>query len=388
MNYHMSHVHDVLIVGGGPSGLNTARLLAREGLDVLLLEQKTHIGENVICTGIIGNDAFEEFKIPTSSVIQEIQNVKIVSPFETSLVYRHPQPFAYMVDRGLFDRNLADLFENNGGQIACRNQVVDIHVHEKFAEVLSDRGTKDPRKYRAQVVLIASGINQKINKRLGLGFARDYLHGAQAEMHVDGIDETTLFFGNSIAPGVFGWAVPIQNDRVKVGLLTKKDPKKYFSNLVKKLAPDMNTETMKNRVQYKAIVQGVQSRTFSDRIMVIGEAAGQVKTTTGGGVYYGMLCGRIAAEIIITKIKVGAWSVQDLAVYEQSWKSAILKELLIGYYARKLCMKLSDTQIEKLFVLAKNNGIFPYISKKGSFDWHSDLILGLAKKTPFFKSFF
>ena len=108
---------DVLIVGGGPSGLRLAARLAGAGLDVRVLERKDGIGSSVVCTGIIGKEVFDSFGMNRDSALGELQTVRLVSPFGTSVVYSHPQPFAYVVDRERFDRNLAAEAASRGADI-------------------------------------------------------------------------------------------------------------------------------------------------------------------------------------------------------------------------------------------------------------------------------
>ena len=138
-------------------------------------------------------------------------------------------------------------------------------------------------------------------------------------------------------------------------------------------------------MQFKAIAQGLTTKTYGERILAVGEAAGQIKTTTGGGIFFGLHCSEIAANVILERIRKDTFKSSDLSEYEKSWKRSIQKEILIGYYARKLCGKMSDSQIERMFQIAKTDGIFPLIREKGNFDWQSDLILSLFKRTPFLK---
>ena len=227
-----------------------------------------------------------------------------------------------------------------------------------------------------------------MNKKVGLGSARGLLNGVQAEVEVEDSGVTTILFGNRVAPGVFAWAVPVGKTRMRVGLLTNKDPRAYFEKLLRKLLPDSEIKIDKDQIKFKSIVQGVQTKTYSDRILAVGEAAGQVKTTTGGGIYYGLLCSQLAVQTILKNFTAATYSAEHLAEYEKLWKKAILKEIVVGYYTRKICAQLNDSQIERLFLLAKNNGIFPYIRENGNFDFHGDLILDLARKAPVLRSFF
>jgi len=371
------------VIGGGPSGLNTARLLADNGLDVVVLEKKSKIGHNVICTGIVGNKTFKEFDLPDFSVLSEIQKVKMISPYKTSILYQHPRPFASVVSREKFDQSIADLAVQAGSRIHCETNVRDIRVNGKGVEVSTSNNGNGNLTYKARMVVIATGVNNQLSKKIGLGYSQEFLNGAQLEVETKELPDTHIFFGNKVAPGAFAWVVPAR-DRVRIGMITEKDPKPYFQKLLKEVLPDSQAGT-KQKFHMKAISQGILSRTYADRILAVGEAAGQVKATTGGGIYFGLQGSRIAATVILGNIRHDRLSAKNLSEYEKLWKKTIHREILIGYYARKICSRLSDPRIEKLFNLARNNGVIPFIKQNGDFDWHGQLLLGLAKKTPIFQ---
>lgn len=377
-------MYDVIVIGGGPSGLNTARTLAENGLDVIVLERKSRIGQNVLCTGIVGNNIFNEFQLPDSSIISKIQKVNMISPYRTSILYDHPQPFACVVDREKFDRNIAGLAVQAGSRIDCEKHVKNIQINGKGIEVSASNNGNGSLTYKARMAVIATGVNNQLSRKIGLGCSQKFINGAQLEVEADNLPDTHIFFGNKIAPGAFAWAVPAR-DRIRIGLITEKDPKPYFKNLLKSVLPKAGAG-VKKQFHLKAIVQGVVSRTYANRVLVVGEAAGQVKTTTGGGIYFGLQGSRDASDVILRNIRLDRLSAKALSEYEKQWKKNIHKEILIGYYARKICSRLSDSKIEKLFSIARNNGIIPFIKQNGNFDWHGQLILGLARKTLVFQN--
>jgi digeranylgeranylglycerophospholipid reductase len=374
-------MHDVIVIGAGPSGLNATAKLKSQGLDVLVLEKKTEIGKPVVCTGIVGQQVFEEFDLTEESVLTKIDKVQLTSPYNSTLSYEHPFAFAYVVDREKFDKHLSGKIQATNGEVKLDTEVLDVTVETSGVKVVAKRG-KHAESFKARMVLIATGINYGLHKKLGLGYPTDFLNGVQAELDLDNGDCTKVFIGQDVAPGAFAWQVPVGKGRVRIGLMTEKEPRSYFERLLKNNYPGIVKNLEREFIHYKAIAQGLVSKTYGERVLAVGEAAGQVKTTTGGGIYYGLLCSDIATQIIRESFEQGCFKAQALAAYEKRWRKAIQKEILTGYCARKLSAKFNDVQIEKLFQIVQNDGVFPLIKKEGNFDWHSDLILLLIKRIP------
>lgn len=376
--------HDVLVVGAGPSGLQTARRLAEQGLDVLVLEKKSRIGEAVNCTGLIGTEVFGKFGLSPDSILREVQEVRLVSPGGTSLDYRHPKCFACVVDRERFDRGIGDEARAAGARIRTGAAVEDISQVRDGVEVKARGADNEPLKATARVAVVATGIHQDLSRKLGLGRPKRHLYGAQVEVDVPSEEMLTIFAGNSIAAGGFAWAVPSRPGMAKFGLITDRDAKRSFRAFQDGYLAGKTVRIEENMVSYKPIAQGLASQTFGPRILAVGEAAGQVKTTTGGGVAFGLRCAEIAAEVITRRIRKGPMGEASLAEYEKLWKRELRVEILLGYYARRIWSKMTDSHIERVFQFARQDGVIPIIREKGDFDRHSDLILALVRRFNLF----
>jgi digeranylgeranylglycerophospholipid reductase len=378
---------DVLIVGGGPSGLRLATRLAGAGLHVRLLEKKDSIGSRVVCTGIIGKEVFDSFGLNRDSGLGVLQTVRLVSPFGTSVVYKHPEPFAYVVDRERFDRSLAFGAREQGADIELSVKAEDVLVSAEGVKVRAREADGSRRSYSARMVVLASGIDFGLQAKLGLGRPKEFLNGAQVEIETSDPATAAIFVGRDVAPGAFAWMVPSGPARFRVGLLTRREPQAYLSKLVGTIFPERFADAAPPGIRIKAIAQGLLSTTYGERVIAIGEAAGHVKTTTGGGVAYGLMGADIAADVINGCFARNAFTSKDLALYEKIWRTAMQREIVLGRMARKVCARLTDVQMERIFYLAQTDGIIPIIREKGDFDWHGDLILALVKRLSFMKVF-
>jgi len=375
-------MRDVIVVGGGPSGLNAAARLAADGFDVELLEAKSKIGQHVICTGIVGREAFKEFELSGDSILHTIQRIRVHSPQGDSIEYEHPTPFACVVSRYRFDNHLAEKARRRGAEIRVGYRVQDLSIQPDRVDLKVRNSAGSVSRRSSRVVMIATGINYFLHHRLGLGIPKDFLSGVQAELEFDQLDCTQVFLGRKVAWGAFGWAVPI-GGRVRVGLMTEGDAESHFNRLLEKWRPRNSLEKSRDLVQYKAIAQGLVSKTFGERILAVGEAAGQVKTTTGGGIYFGLLCSSIAVDVLKECFRASDFSESAMSEYEKRWKKRLRKEIRLGYQARKLCARLSDAQIDRLFRIARNDGVIPMIREQGNFDWHGELTIKLLRRVLF-----
>jgi digeranylgeranylglycerophospholipid reductase len=378
---------DVIVIGAGPSGLRTAARLAGAGLDVRVLEKKARVGAGIVCTGIVGKEVFDDFDLDRGSVVQELRTVRLVSPFETELLYEHPRSFACVVDREKFDRALAGTAAAAGATITCDAHVEDVTVGVDGVELTVREGDGGVTRRAAALAVLATGVDFGLQKKLGLSAPRDFLKGAQVECAFPGSDVTTLFFGRDVAPGAFAWSVPSGQGTARVGLLTQKDPKACLRRLLDRSFGGARGTAEESAIRTKPVAQGLLARTYGDRVLAVGEAAGQTKTTTGGGISYGLNCADVAADVVLQSFGRSSFGPADLAEYERRWKALLQKEILIGHYTRRMCARLSDGRIESLFQLARTDGIVPIIREKADFDWHSGLIFALLHRLSFMRFF-
>jgi flavin-dependent dehydrogenase len=125
------------------------------------------------------------------------------------------------------------------------------------------------------------------------------------------------------------------------------------------------------------------TRTFSDRVVAVGDAAGLVKPTTGGGIYYGMLSGAMAAESLDVHLRSNRLDASALASYERAWRRRLGSEIRAGIRFRSVMARLSDESIDALVDLASVNGVVPLLQKTASFNWHRAAAMALLRHTAF-----
>jgi geranylgeranyl reductase family protein len=369
-------MRDVAVIGAGPAGLYAAYQLASAGLDVAVLDAQKRVGEDTVCSGVIGEEAFVRFGLPGRSVLNRIGCIRAVSPAGRMLEYRSTTPLARVVDKSEFNRDLANLAHSAGAEL-CLGRFVEAIDREKDG-VLLHFGSRQRAvgKLRARVAVIASGVNGSLNGALGLVKPREFLRAIQADIPLgkDGASNPTeVYVGRSVAPEAFGWKIPLGHGRVRIGLMSVEDPRPYFSALLQRVAPGLNRGEAK--VRQKAIGQMPVGSCVAERIVAIGEAAAHVKTSTGGGIYFGLLSAEMAANVVLRAFRKGDFSVHTLGEFERFWRTAFGLELCTGYLARKLAARLSDNLIERAFDKAKGIDLLSRLNGNLSFDWHHKAIL-------------
>ena len=375
-------MYDVIVIGGGPVGSYVAYKLAGIGQQVMVLERKRRIGESVCCTGIIGQECVSSFAIDDNVILRPVNSAKLFSPSGNLLRLWREETQACVLDRTAFDKAMASRAQGNGAEYLLDSQVSNIEV-EEYRVKIEAFPQKTGLNFEARSAVIATGFGSKLAERLGLGNFGDFVIGGQAEVATTGIDEVEVYLGREIAPGFFGWLVPTSPRMARVGLLSRRSPELYLRKLLESLVAQGKIVSAEAKLSYGGIPLKPLSRTYGERLIVVGDAAGQVKPTSGGGIYYGLLCADIAADTLHQALQRDDLSAKSLAKYEREWRRKLGRELKIGYWARKLFERLSDNQIDRIFNIIKTNGIDEALLKARelSFDWHSQAILMLLGRT-------
>jgi len=372
-------LYDVAVIGGGPAGSQAAYKLASMGYGVVVVEQKERLGEPVCCTGVIGQECVSSFAIDESVIFRRVNSAQVFSPSGKRLSLWRPEPQACIVDRAAFNAALARRAQGKGVEYVLNSPVMGIEVKDDRVRIKADHPGGGSNLLEARAVVIATGFGSKVVEGLGLGKVGDFVMGAQAEVEATGVDEVEVYLGRDIAPGFFAWLVPTSPQRALAGLLSRRSPELYLRKLLSSLSAQGKIASAEAELSYGWTPLKPLARTYGDRLMVVGSTAGQVKPTSGGGIYYGLLCADMAANNLHRALKSDALSAKNLANYEKEWKRKLGRELRAGYWARKFYEILSDRQIDRIFDIIKSNGIDEALLQADdlSFDWHGRVVLRL-----------
>lgn len=373
-------MRDVVIIGAGPAGLTTAAKLAAAGHDVLVLEEHEEIGRPVHCTGVLGLEAFDELDLPRQSIL--------AITGAASFRYGHGEPVcvetdrikAVIVDRSQFDGALAVRARDLGATIRTSARVDRLAVDSSGVTV---QVRDDAAPLRARVCVLACGANYRFNRELGLGVPRAFVQTAQVETPFPTLPRIDIRLGRELAPGGFAWAVPFTRAGVpfaRLGLFCDAGAWRRFHDFTGQMARETGVDPASlPRPRLKMLPLGPVQHTVADRVVAVGDAAGLVKPTTGGGIYYGILSGALAADRLDQALRRDALGERDLRACEEAWRARLGPDIRAGLAFRALATRIGDRGIQALIEVARVDGIMPLLKETADFNWHRRAALALLR---------
>ncbi|MBT6647114.1 MAG: NAD(P)/FAD-dependent oxidoreductase [Thaumarchaeota archaeon] len=354
-------MYDAVVAGGSISGLLAAREIAKNGHSVLVLEEGFEVGSPEHCGGLVSKNALKELGIEPSQKTfdSEIECAKIFSPEGKEISINSKKQQIVVINRRELDKQAARQAKDNGAKIS---------VKTSFLEKNGNGVKTSNGDIECKFFIDCRGVSRLVNKdRDGI------LLTAQYEVYADWIKkgQVEVYFDQEKYPEFFAWVIPSGEGVGKIGVSGKGintearideflKSKGDFSTIRKIFAPIWIKGPIKNFVE--------------DDTLIVGDAAGQAKPTTAGGIFSCGMAGIMAGKAISEALKMGNSSL--LINYEKQWKEKFGKEFEKQNLARKILSRLDNNTVNKLF-----NSITPEIeediSNKEDFDFHTSSILRL-----------
>ena len=371
----MSQQHDVIIIGAGPGGSSAASFLARNGINVLLLDRATFPRDKICGDGLTPRCVAMLDEIGVLSEVEKvshrINSARIFSPngkcVKTTLKSHGKTPDYMLVSpRYFLDEILLRQAIKHGAQFAGDTKVMDIQQHESGVIVIAKQNQHEAR-FEAKIAIIATGASLSLLKKTGfintipapIIAARAYYEGIRGisdsfDFHFDGVD----------LPG-YGWVFPLGEGRANIGLGYMPDSKAratrnikmmlrdfvelpLFHNMLSSATPTTEFKSYPIRTDFST------ARTYQKRTILIGEAAGLVNPLTGEGIDYALESGQIAAQHVERWIKSNDFSDVCLAEYDQALRDRY--QLLFDFCSKIVGCCLKPLTLNLMILAATHSG--------------------------------
>ncbi|RZN14393.1 MAG: NAD(P)/FAD-dependent oxidoreductase [Methanosarcinales archaeon] len=376
--------YDVVVVGAGPAGAIAARCSAKHDANTLIIEEHPYIGSPVQCTGIISIKALDEcdLKPESSFVYRNIRGANIYSPGNHCIKIDGGKTKAHVIDRKIFDRILVAKALDEGADLILRTKATALK-NNKNGAVLTVRQNGTLQEIQTKVVIGADGIQSSVARMSGLGRVGKILSCIQVEGQYEMADAdfVEIFLGNNVAPGFFAWVVPAADSIARIGLCvnSSNSANRSAHQYLKKLLKEHSIVSTRYHGSSTSMVVGgmpvgALKHTCTDAVIIVGDAAGQIKPTSGGGIYTCAVCAKIAGGVA----SIGDASKKGLELYDTMWRKCIGKELTIGMHIHNTIGNFSDQRLDEFINIFDDQNIMDAVRQYGDMDQPSVLLGKIA----------
>jgi geranylgeranyl reductase family protein len=354
-------MYDVVIAGGSVAGLLCAREIAENKNSVLVIEEDYEIGTPEHCGGLVSTKGLEKLGvIPFGKTFDYlIESAKIYAPNGNSFSINSKKQQVAEISRRELDKQIAHQAQKNGAVIKVRTS---------FQELTKEGVRTNEGEVKCKIFVDARGVSSLIQKdRTGI------LSSAQYEIYADWIKKgrVEVFFDQEKYPGFFAWIIPSGEGKGKVGVAGRGIK---VAEILEKFLEEKGSHSTIRKIFAPIWIKGPIKKFVDGKTVIIGDAAGQAKPTTSGGIYTSGMGGLLAGKAISKFLESNNES--DLEDYQKQWKQKFGKEFEKQLLARKILERIDNSTINKLFESITPE-IIKEISEKEDFDFHAGSIVKL-----------
>jgi len=317
--------YDVIVVGAGPAGSTAARYAAAGGAKVLMLEKDRDVGYPVRCGEAVSHEGVAQFIKPDPKwIASSVSKFRLIAPNGSSVLPKLDGG-GYVLERRIFDYELAKLAANEGVEIITKAYVYDL-LREDGKIVGVKTLIKDQKvDIRSKIVVAADGVESRVGKWAGMDTTchiRDMESCAQMTLSGIEVDPDVLdfYFGDEVSPGGYLWVFPKGKDTANVGLGLsveedkKKSAIKFLHEFVDRKFPKA---AMLTHIAGGVPCAKTNPEIVKENVILVGDAAHQVNPVSGGGIISGMIGGMIGGQVAAEAIIKG--EISHLREYSKRW---------------------------------------------------------------------
>ena len=352
---------DVVIAGGSVAGLLSAREISSNGFSVLVIEEDYEIGTPEHCGGLVSIAGLEELGvIPFRKTFDHmIESAQISAPDGGSFEINSKKQKVIEISRRELDKQIAFQAQKNGAVIK---------VKTSFQEITDTGIRTNEENIDCKIFVDARGVSSLIHKdRTGI------ISSAQYEIYADWIHkgQVKVMFDQEKYPGFFAWVIPSDEGKGKVGVAGRG------INVVEaldKILEEKENYSIIRKIYAPIWIKGPIANFIDGKTIIVGDAAGQAKPTTAGGIFTSGMGGIYAGQAISKFLKTNNQS--ELLEYQKKWNERFGEEFAKQIFARKILERIDNQTINKLFKSITPE-IIKDISEKDDFDFHTSSIIKL-----------